>query len=102
MLVENLSTGFDLYRMDRTSPSRSFDIPNNKRFIKEGRFGENSTTVICGSDHGKVYVFRVATGEKIQVLKHGDSEDSPAVRYISFNAVVGESLVQMIDVRVHI
>lgn len=88
--------------MDRTSPSRSFDISNNKRFIKEGRFSENSTTVICGSDHGKVYIFGVATGEILQVLRHGDGEDTPTIRCNNFNAITGESLVQMIDVRVHI
>lgn len=42
--------------------------------MKEGRFAENSTTVICGSDHGKVYIFEVATGERKQTLRHGDSK----------------------------
>lgn len=88
--------------MDRTSPSCSFDIPNNKRFIKEGRFGENSTVVVCGSDHGKVYVFGVAKGENVQVLKHGNGKDSYPIIYIDFNAAAGGSLVQMIDVRMHI
>lgn len=63
--------------MNRTSPVRSFKIPNTKHYMKEGRFGENSTVAICGSDHGKVYVFEIATGEKMQTLRHGNSESLP-------------------------
>jgi hypothetical protein len=42
--------------------------------MKEGRFGENSTMGICGSDHGRVYVFELTTGEKKQTLRHGSSK----------------------------
>lgn len=60
--------------MNRTSPSQSFDIPTTKRYMKEGRFGENATLAICGSDHGRVYIFDVNTSERKQTLRHGDSK----------------------------
>lgn len=60
--------------MNRTSPSRSFDIPTTKLYMKEGRFGENAASAICGSDHGKIYVFDINTGERKQTLRHGDSK----------------------------
>jgi hypothetical protein len=65
--------------MNRTSPARSLYIPNTKLYVKEGRFAENSTMAICGSDHGKVYVFEVATGEKKQILKHGKRKACPTL-----------------------
>jgi hypothetical protein len=74
-----LSTGFDLYFMNQTSPAWSLYIPNTKLYVKEGHFAENSTMAICGSDHGKVYIFEVATGEKEQILKHGKRKACPTL-----------------------
>lgn len=67
--------------------------------MKEGHFGESSTVAICGSDHGRFYIFEVATGEQIQTLQHGNSTAISLSCTHSFNSIVGESLIQMIDVR---
>ena len=50
LLVENLSKGFDLYDLPRSSPSYTFQTPTRKRCIKDGVFAEESTVVACGSD----------------------------------------------------
>lgn len=71
ILVDNMTDGFDLYSLSRTSPSRSFIVPTTKTFTKNGVFGEKGHTIVTGSDHGKVYVFPVNKTEPIQRLKHG-------------------------------
>jgi len=67
----NMTNGFDLYSLFRTSPSKSFVVPTTKKLVKNGVFGEKGHTVITGSDHGKVYVFAVNKTEPIQRLEHG-------------------------------
>jgi hypothetical protein len=69
LLIENLSKGFDLYDLPRSSPSYTFAIPTTKRCIKAGVFAEESSVVVCGSDHGKVYVFSTASPIPLQILK---------------------------------
>jgi hypothetical protein len=75
LLVDNLTTGFDLYSLPRTSPHRSLNIPNSKKYVKNGTFTEGNTRAVCGSDHGKIYVFDLATEEPVQVLQHGSRQD---------------------------
>jgi hypothetical protein len=36
----------------------------------QAAFGEGSTIAACGSDHGKVYVFRLGSTDRLQTLKH--------------------------------
>ena len=74
MLVDNLSNGFDVYNITRTSPSLSLAIPTNRRYTKQGTFAENGTLMVCGSDHGKVYIFGFERGEQLQVLHHAGND----------------------------
>ena len=69
LLVENLSKGFDLYDLPRLLPSFTFVVPTNKRCIKAGVFAEDSSIVVCGSDHGKVYVFSTASPVPLQIKR---------------------------------
>jgi hypothetical protein len=71
MLVDNIQHGFDLYRWDRTSIVRSFDTGVRRLWIKEVVFAESATLAVAGSDCGEVHIFEVATGEKLQSLRHG-------------------------------
>jgi hypothetical protein len=66
-----MTSGFDLYSAMRTTPLRSFYIETSRKYIKKGVFGEKGSIVICGSDHGKVYIFGTNKGESLQTLKHG-------------------------------
>jgi hypothetical protein len=68
LLVDNLSKGFDLYELPRSSPSYTFAVPNKKKCVKDGAFAEQASTIVCGSDHGKVYVFSTASSVPAQVL----------------------------------
>lgn len=66
--------GFDLYHFNRASPLRTFAVPQTQKYVKQGAFGEGSTIAACGSDHGKVYVFRLASPDIFQTLKHCKSK----------------------------
>jgi len=75
ILVDNMTTGFDLYGITRTAPKQTFVVQNSRRFVKYGIFGENGNTVVCGSDHGRAYIFDVnGRGDRaIQILEHRSS-----------------------------
>jgi hypothetical protein len=67
-------SGFDLYHFNRTSPLRTFAIPQTRMYVKQGAFGEGSTIAACGSDHGRVYVFKLGSADILQTLKHCKSK----------------------------
>lgn len=71
LLVDNMRDGFDLYAPGRTMPVRSFKFHSTKKYVKGGVFGEGGKIVICGSDHGKAYIFGVNDEESNQELTHG-------------------------------
>jgi hypothetical protein len=70
VLIDNLSSGFDLYNIQRTTPTRSMIIPTKKKFVKQGAFAESGTVIACGSDHGRVYIFSFNKCEELQTLQH--------------------------------
>jgi hypothetical protein len=70
ILLDNLTAGFDLYNMARTSPVRTFSIPTTRRYVKKGVFAEQASAVVCASDHGLLYIFRSNSEELIQTLHH--------------------------------
>jgi hypothetical protein len=69
LLVDNLSKGFDLYELPRSSPSYSFAVPNKKKCVKDGAFAEKASAIVCGTDHGQVYVFSTASSTPMQILR---------------------------------
>ena len=68
LLVDNLSKGFDLYDLPRSSPSYTFAVPNKKKCVKDGAFAEKASTIVCGTDHGQIYVFSTASSLPTQIL----------------------------------
>lgn len=77
LLVSNLSTNnFDLYTFPEDTRMRTFVIPDQttRHKIKQGVFaGDDDEFVICGSLHGKIYVFNTASGACIEELQHDES-----------------------------
>jgi len=71
MLVDNLTKGFDIYNYPHSSPSDSFPIARDKAFVQQGVFLEDETSVVCGSDHGEIYIFSIGTSKCLQKLWHG-------------------------------
>jgi hypothetical protein len=69
-----MRNGFDLYPPNRTTPTRTFKVDSRRRFVKNGVFAEMEKAVVCGSDHGKIYVFGMGDGKSRQILTHGSAE----------------------------
>ncbi len=72
LLIDNMTDGFDLYSANRHTPIRTFPVRSAKKYVKCGVFAEGGRVVICGSNHGKVYVFSVADIKPKQELLHGN------------------------------
>lgn len=68
LLVDNLSKGFDLYDLPRSSPSYTFAVPVRKRCVKVGVFAEDSSIIACGSNHGKIYIYSTASPVPLQIM----------------------------------
>jgi hypothetical protein len=84
LLIENLSKGFDLYDLPRSSPSYTFAIPTTK--IKVGVFAEESSIVVCGSDHGKIYIFSTASAIPLQILRQAGGSTAIQALDVRFTA----------------
>ncbi|KAF8509297.1 hypothetical protein BU17DRAFT_70496 [Hysterangium stoloniferum] len=59
VLIDNMGNGFDLYPANHTTPMRTFKVHMQKKLVKAGVFAERGRAVVCGSDHGKAYVFGI-------------------------------------------
>jgi hypothetical protein len=68
LLVENISKGFDLHDLPRSSPSYAFPVQQRKD-VKAGVFAKDSSLVACGSDHGKIYMFLTASPVPLQIMR---------------------------------
>ena len=79
ILVDNMRDGFDLYPYNRTTPSRTYKVKTTRMYVKAGVFGEGGRIVVCGSDHGRIYVFGVGELKPRQVLWHGRSVEAVQV-----------------------
>ncbi|PPR03684.1 hypothetical protein CVT24_007690 [Panaeolus cyanescens] len=75
VLVDNLNLGCDLYAPNKAHPHCSYSIPAKRRFIRGAAFAEMGTMVVCGSDHGVVYVYGIDGTKIIQKLVQSGGED---------------------------
>jgi len=67
-----MADGFDLYSANRPAPVRTFPVRSARKYVKCGVFAEGGRAIVCGSDHGKVYVFSIADTKPKQELLHGN------------------------------
>jgi hypothetical protein len=72
IVIDNITTGFDVYPIYRSTPIHSFQVPTTRKFVKMAVFGENGSIVAGGSDHGKVYIFDLKAPEITQTVTHGN------------------------------
>ena len=70
-MIDNMSTGFDVYALQRSTPSHSFEVPVGRRYTRGVVFGEKGAVIVGGSDCGKVYVFDVKSSTLAQLITHG-------------------------------
>ncbi|KAJ7251840.1 hypothetical protein B0H12DRAFT_1071854 [Mycena haematopus] len=70
VLFDDIFTGPSLWRYHDYTRVKMYFIRATRNYgrIRNVRFAEGSTSVVCGSDHGLVYVFNLQTGERLQKL----------------------------------
>jgi PQQ enzyme repeat len=70
-VVDNVGSGFDLYKVDSGNFVRTLSTGDPlKTYPKGVAFVDNSHAIIGGSDHGRVYIFDRKTGKVLHTLKH--------------------------------
>ena len=70
-VVDNASTGFDVYKIDSGLFIRTLSTGVPKQTYPKGvAFVSEGQAVVGGSDHGKVYIFDRRTGKVITTLRH--------------------------------
>lgn len=70
-IVDNVSNGFDLYKLDTGHFLRTLVTKDPiKTYPKGVAFANKCQAVVGGSDHGHVYIFERKTGKVIQTIKH--------------------------------
>lgn len=71
--VDNVATGFDLYKIVNGDKKfvRTLEVGKpSKTYAKSVIFGNGSRAVITGSDHGKVYIFDRGSGCVLKKISH--------------------------------
>ena len=63
VIVNDVSQGIALYKLLGTERLKTFNVPHMERRSRNVAFHDGASTVICGSDHGKVYIFDCRTGK---------------------------------------
>lgn len=73
-VIDNLTEGFDVYTTHRMATVRRLSVPPQRRgfFIRGVAFGEAAQAIVCGSDHGSVYVFSTKPTGETQTLVHAE------------------------------
>ena len=75
LVFDNMKTSFDLYSTKQgTHKIRTLFVNDTKRFVRGVAFGERGRVIVCGSHHGKAYIFEENANKPIQYLRHAGSE----------------------------
>ncbi|KAJ7717172.1 hypothetical protein DFH07DRAFT_973148 [Mycena maculata] len=74
--LDDPTSGPALFRLSDQIKSKTYEIGRTRVNARprKVRFGEHGTTLVCGSDHGCVYVFDTRSSEKLATLSVGSTE----------------------------
>lgn len=87
ILIDNMVEGFDVYAMNRSTLARRFYVPHQRRALhsRGTMFGEAARVIMCGSDHGLIYIFDLKSSIQLQTLCHDDGKFQCAVHQQCIN-----------------
>ena len=87
IILDDVSQGVALYKLSVTDRLKTFPVPHTERRSRNVAFHDGGSTIISGSDHGKVYIFNRRTGDIHNIIYTGfkDWVQSIAVRRISLS-----------------
>jgi hypothetical protein len=70
-VVDNVSNGFDIYKLECGSFVRTLVTKEAQKTYPKGvAFADKSRLVVGGSDHGLAYILERKTGRMLKTLKH--------------------------------
>ncbi|PPQ78141.1 hypothetical protein CVT24_006424 [Panaeolus cyanescens] len=93
IVVDNLTSGFDLYAWNKPSPKKKFDTKRaNPAFTVDVKFAESGSLIVGGSDHGIVYIFDTGTGELLQRL-YQDTPSTPIQSLATWTTPDGDHII---------
>ncbi|KAJ7090557.1 WD40-repeat-containing domain protein [Mycena epipterygia] len=74
--LDDPASGPALFRISDQMKTKTYEIDRKRKNgrPRKVRFGEHGSTIICGSDHGCVYIFDTRSGERLETLSVGSSE----------------------------
>ncbi|KAJ6543231.1 WD40-repeat-containing domain protein [Mycena vulgaris] len=74
--LDDPACGPALFRISDQVKAKMYEIEQQRKNgrPRKVRFGEHGATIICGSDHGCVYVFDTRSGKRLETLSVGSSE----------------------------
>jgi hypothetical protein len=74
-VIDNVSNGFDIYRLDSGQFVRTLVTREPIRTYPKGvAFANNGQAIIGGSDHGNVYIFERRSGCLLGKLAHARND----------------------------
>ncbi|KAJ3991056.1 hypothetical protein F5050DRAFT_1716398 [Lentinula boryana] len=68
IILDNVSQGIALYKLSGTERIRTFQVPHNERRSRNVAFHDGTSTIVIGSDHGRVYEFDRRTGQISDII----------------------------------
>jgi len=71
LIIDNLTTGCELYQFPQTTPVESFSVPRSRSYVHEAIFLQHDELIACGDDYGRIHIFYTETAKKVQTLQHG-------------------------------
>ncbi|KAJ7061967.1 WD40-repeat-containing domain protein [Mycena amicta] len=90
LCIDDIYAGLSLFRLSDLVKTHTMEVPAERETARRPRqiqFVDRGTGVASGSDHGKVWVFSVRTGKKLQTLSLKSSEWVQAVAAGEVNGV---------------
>lgn len=99
IVVDNVATGFDLYKIVNGEKKfvRTLEVGKpSKTYAKSVVFGNGSRAVITGSDHRKVYIFDRVSGCVLKKMAHskGGGVETVSVSYFFHSGFVFEITIE--------
>ncbi|KAE9387957.1 hypothetical protein BT96DRAFT_1004645 [Gymnopus androsaceus JB14] len=74
VILDNISQGIVLYKLLGTERLKTFGVPHSEHKSQNVAFHDGASTVICESNHGKVYIFDCRTGKINNTIHIGIKE----------------------------
>lgn len=71
MIIDDVAQGVALYKLSTSERVRTFPVPSSERRSRNVAFHDGGSAIVCGSDHGIVYIFDRKTGDTLDAIDMG-------------------------------